>query len=176
MSAASDKAFVSSDVPALHKIMTHSFATEYSCNGGSYQASALFLTKASIAQNAPELLLNGVCVLGSAYFEGSMAGNDMALLSDLGVFPLANVSAEAAFNKQWVTGGDNTFKMDVDVVQGHTYSVLLARDDLRALFAVEVTKHDSSTGATTIDYAVLLYERHVVTDQSPGFAWNATNN
>jgi hypothetical protein len=159
MSAASDKAFVSSDVPALHKIMTHSFATEYSCNGGSYQASALFLTKASIAQNAPELLLNGVCVLGSAYFEGSMAGNDMAL-----------------FNKQWVTGGDNTFKMDVDVVQGHTYSVLLARDDLRALFAVEVTKHDSSTGATTIDYAVLLYERHVVTDQSPGFAWNATNN
>lgn len=161
-------------LPKLHQIQKHEFSQSYSC-GGSYNASALFLSTYSSNRNAPDLLYNGAC--GSdLYFEASTAGDDMSLLSDLGVFPLTNVTAMAAFNLKWQVGGDNKFFADVPVIQGHTYSALLSKSDIRALFAFTVVQLNQQTGALQLEYAVLMYEVMDVLAESPGWSWDTPNS
>lgn len=166
-------------LPTLHKIQQHKFSVPYSC-GGSYNSSALFLSSYSQSMNAPDLLYNGPggsppSCLTDLYFEASTAGDDMSVLSDLGVFPLTNVSAMHAFNVKWQTGFDNKFLTDVPVVVGHTYSALLSKSDIRALYAFTVVQLNHQTGALLLDYAVLMYEVANVVAESPGFSWDAPN-
>lgn len=126
--------------------------------------SALFLTNTSIAMGEPELLLDGTCQ-NDTYFTAITALG--AFMSDLGVFPLANVTAMAAINKRWVAGGENDFKSSMyNVVDGHTYSVVLSMYNLRTAFAFTIVKHNPFTGRMSINYAVLLYQRMSVTAES----------
>ena len=140
-------------LPVLHEIREATFSRPYSCGANGYESSALFLSQRVHAQNAPDLLYN----CGSAdYIEASTAGDDFSLISDLGPVPLESVDAAKAFNYQRVVGYDNTFREDIDVVLGHTYAVLIAKSDHRALFVLNVVAHTPGC-AMTIRYAVKQY-------------------
>ena len=79
-----------------------------------------------------------------------------------------------AFNAQNIFGKDNRFTDQADVKVNHTYSVMIARDDLRALFALRVTQLDGVNGIH-FDLAVLQYGITKGIATIPGFNWTETN-
>jgi hypothetical protein len=160
-------------LPTLHKIEEYTFQAPYSCNG-SFEKSALFLSQYSKTRNAPDLLFNGAC--GSPlYVEASTAGDDFSLISDLGTVSLDSVSASKAFNYQRAVGHDNTFTQTAQVIEGHTYTVLIAKSEIRALYAFTV-ESISPTGEMKIKYAVKSYSLHTTKTESSGFDWEIDNN
>lgn len=168
-------------LPSLHKIRPYKFALPYDCTGGNYTTAALFLSSYSQSRASPDLLYRAwggpvPRCLGGAYFSASTGGDDMSVIADLGVFPLANVSAHLAFNTANTVGQDDAFKADIPAVAGHTYSALLSKSDIRALFAFTVRSLNGQTGVLILDYAVLLYEVTNVVQASPGFSWTQGNS
>jgi hypothetical protein len=172
---------VTGELPALHQIYTATLTPSYGCRppaefSRGYQGTALFLSTYSRTRNAPDLLFNGAC--GSDdYFQASTAGDDMALIADLGTeVPLADVSAHKAFNVRNIAGTDNEskFAQSAPVALGHTYVVLLNKSDVRGLFAIRVTAHERNR-SVTLQYAVKQYQLLDVTAQSPGFDWGTQN-
>lgn len=168
------QAFADSALPQLHKISGHQFSAPYSCNG-SYEKSALFLSMYTKNINAPDLLFNGVCRKSSLYFEASTAGDDFSLISDLGKVSLESVSASKAFNYRRAVGEDNTFKENVKIQEGHTYSVLLSKSDVRALYIVTVDKINPDL-SLSIRYAVKSYSIVLRSEEVPGFNWEKGNH
>lgn len=172
---------VTGDLPALHQVYTATLTPSYSCRppaefATGYQGTALFLSTYSRTRNAPDLLFNGAC--GSDdYFHASTAGDDMALIADLGkAVPLADVSAHKAFNVRNIAASDNEskFARSAPVALGHTYVVLLNKSGVRGLFAIRVTAHERNR-SVTLQYAVKQYQLLDVTAQSPGFGWETQN-
>ncbi|CAF0974012.1 unnamed protein product [Didymodactylos carnosus] len=166
---------LSTTLPELHVIKEMSFKYPYSCQPGplSYEGCALFLTSYGVSRNMPDLLYNGACGSNN-YFQVMLAGDDFGLVSDLGDVALENVTASRAFNWERVVGQDNTFKEDMLVVQGHTYVALLAKSEIRALFAFRVEQFEPS-GPATIKYAVKQYGIIKSVQEAPGFSWDQTN-
>lgn len=159
-------------LPELHKIKKYTFEAPYSCNG-SYEKSALFLSGYSQQRNSPDLLFNGTC--GSPlYVEASTAGDDFALISDLGNVPLETVNARKAFNYKGVVGYDNVFKKSMPVSLGHTYVVLISKIFIRALWVFQVNDI-SSDGKMSISYAVKSYSIQTPEDEASGFDWAKGN-
>lgn|SRR5215831_12942189 len=166
-------------LPELHTIKTATLSPSYSCrpSGTGYQNTALFLSDYSRQRNSPDLLFNGAC--GSQdFFEASTAGDDMALVADLGRgVDLENVSAHLAFNMQNVHlfSAYSNFAEAVPVQRKHTYAVLLNKSDIRGLFLLTVTKHIANQ-QVDFRYAVKEYQILDVKGQSPGFDWNKGNS
>ncbi len=159
-------------LPDLHKIRTHVFTAPYSC-GGDYELSALFLSSHSKDSNAPDLLYNGAC--GSRnYIHATTAGDDFALIADLGEVSLESVSAEKAFNYERTVRQDNLFKEEVEVQKGHTYAVLISKSDIRALYVLKVESLVKG-GPMAIKYAVKSYSIQKSIVESPGFDWGRLN-
>lgn len=160
-----------SALPELHKIKEVTFETTYSCNG-DYETSALFLSDYAKRWNSPDLLINGAC--GSrVYIHTVTAGNDYGLVSDLGPVSLYEATAQKAFNWRRVVGHDNVYKEDMPIEQGHVYSVLVAKSDIRAQFFVEVVSMKDRK--VTLRYAVKNYELLEQVTESPGFSWDQKN-
>ena len=169
-------AFASSSpnaLPTLNQVGSGSLAIPYGCKGGSYNTSALFLSAYSKTSNDPDLLYNGACSEG-AYFEAALAGDDFAVITDVGVHDILNATSHKAFNWVNVAGSDNTFKQDVPVVAGHLYAVLITKSDVRALYWIKV-KSVTPRGPIEFDYAVRQYELVSVDQASPGFDWEKPN-
>jgi len=165
-------------LPELHTIRTATLSPSYSCKptGGGYQNTALFLSGYSRQRNSPDLLFNGAC--GSQdYFEASTAGDDMALIADLGKgVELETVSAHLAFNLQNVGSftAYSAFAQAVPVLRKHTYAVLLNKSEIRGLFLFTVTKHIANQ-EVDFRFAVKEYQILDVKAQSPGFDWTKGN-
>jgi len=166
----------STTLPELHVIKEISFKYPYSCQPGpsSYEGCALFLTSYGVSRNMPDLLYNGACGSNN-YFDVMLAGSDFGMLSDLGDVALENVTASRAFNWERVVGQENTFKTDVLVVKDHTYVALLAKSEIRALFAFRVEQFEPS-GPATIKYAVKQYGIIGSVEEAPGFSWDEPNH
>jgi len=163
-------------LPELHVIKRISLKYPYSCQPGplSYEGCALFLTDYGLSRNMPDLLYNGAC--GSDdYFDVMLSGDDFGLLSDLGDVPLENLTASRAFNYENMVGKANTFTNTIDVVQGHTYVTLLAKEEIRALIVFRVENYERS-GPATIAYAVKQYGVIQSVQDAPGFSWTETNH
>lgn len=167
---------ISIDLPELHVIHQITFKYPYSCQPGpsSFENCALFVTDYGRSRNQPDLLYNGACGSDND-FDVMLAGNDFGMLSDLGDVPLENVTASRAFNYENMVGKDNTFTSSIEVVKGHTYAALLAKQEIRALFVFRVDNYERS-GPATISYAVKQYGIIQSVQESPGFSWNATNH
>lgn len=164
------------DLPELHVIKRVSFKYPYSCQPSplSFEGCALFITNYGVTRNMPDLLYNGAC--GSDdYFEVMMFGNDFGMLSDLGDVPLENVTASKAFNYENMIGAANKFTNTIDVVKGHTYAALIAKEEIRGLFVFRVENYERS-GPATLSYAVKQYGVIQTVQDAPGFSWNATNH
>jgi hypothetical protein len=163
-------------LPELHVIKRISFKYPYGCQPGplSYEGCALFLTDYGLSRNMPDLLYNGAC--GSDdYFDVMLSGNDFGLLSDLGDVPLENLTASRAFNYENMVGKANTFTNTIDVVQGHTYVTLLAKEEIRALIVFRVENYERS-GPATIAYAVKQYGVIQSVQDALGFSWTEPNH
>jgi hypothetical protein len=166
-----------SQLPPLNVVQRATFSHPYSCAGSGqlgYDGSALFLSSYSRQRNAPELLYNGAC--GSIdYIEATTAGDDFGLIADLGPVPIQDVTSAMAFNYRRVVGSDNTFTQETPVLVGHTYTVLISKSDIRALFVLHVDEQFAD-GPMTISYAVKSYSVQASTASSPGFSWTETNS
>lgn len=154
------------NLPQLYKIQTIHLTGPYGCIPG-YNGSAIFLSEADRARNAPILLYDGNCPPQSTDFLCAMAGNDVASIADLGAVKLTSFSAnDAIFAKN--------FQDEPPVVEGHSYFAIIARDDLRAMLAWSVDKLYPN-GAADLSYAVMMYEEHTVTQESQGWDWSSHN-
>jgi hypothetical protein len=166
-------------LPDLNTIKTAALSPSYSCqsSGTGYQSTALFLSDYSRQRNSPDLLFNGAC--GSQdYFEAATAGDDMALIADLGRgADFSNLSAHLAFNLQNVHSfaAYSNFARQVPVQKQHTYAVLLNKSDIRGLFLVIVTNHVVNQ-EVDFRYAVKEYQILDVKAGAPGFDWNKGNS
>ncbi len=164
-------------LPELNTVGSVTFTHPYSCYGGggapSYEGSALFLSDYARQRNAPDLLYDGACG-STATLSAATAGDDFALIADLGEVPLAGVTPAMAFNLTQVVGGDNTFIRTAPVSVGHTYAVLISKSDIRALFVVHVDAQVAD-GPMTISYAVKSYAIQETVESAPGFGWGATS-
>lgn len=169
-------------LPELHTIKTVTLAPAYSCRSQAefqkgYQGTALFLSDYSKRRNSPDLLFNGAC-RGEDYFHSSTAGDDMALIADLGTdAPVEEITAHLAFNKQnlHVFDAYSKFARHVKVEAHHTYVVLLSKRDIRGLFIFTVTNHDPNQ-QVELKYAVKEYQIMDMKAQSPGFDWGQKNS
>jgi hypothetical protein len=169
-------------LPELHVIKATTLAPTYGCRSPEefqkgYQTTALFLSKYSKRRNSPDLLFNGAC-RGEDYFMSSTAGDDMALIADLGTdAPLEDITAHMAFNKRRVHLFEayTKFAQEVKVENNHTYVVLLNKREIRGLFIFTVTSHDPNQ-QVELKYAVKEYQVLDVKAQSPGFSWEQNNS
>lgn len=156
-------------VPELHIISEATLKVPYSCDG-SYEKSALFLSEYSKRRNSPELLYNGAC--GSQmYFDVNTAGDDMALIADLGAVPLERISAHVALDD----GQRLKFTTSAAVVVGHSYAVVISKSEFRGLFVFQV-ENFVADGELRLRYAVKSYAIQEATSSSGGFNWTNLNS
>ena len=168
-------------LPELHTINSVTLSPNYGCRSQEdfsrgYEKTALFLSDYSKRMNAPDLLFNGACK-SEDYFEASTAGDDMALIADLGTdISIEQLSAHLAFNKQNFHSfpAYSKFARAVKVEANHTYVVLLNKSDLRGLFIFTVTNYVPNE-RVKLKYAVKEYQILDVKAQSPGFSWGQEN-
>ena len=166
-----------SPLPELHKIRTATLSPSYSCRSKEdfqkgYQSAALFLSDYSKKRNNPDLLFNGAC--GSEnYFQASTAGDDMALIADLGEIALEDVTAHLAFYEKATGRSDlfSKFARAAKVEANHTYAVLLNKSDLRGLFLFTVVDYVPDQ-KVDLKYAVKQYQILDVRSGSSGFDWS----
>lgn len=167
-------------LPELNKIEKVTLGPAYGCRPRQefrkgYQQTALFLSDPSIDRNSPDLLFNGACN-SPDYFEGSTAGDDMSLIADLGEAPLESLPTQAAFykNGKRVNGNSADFNNEAAIVQGHTYTLLINKADVRGLLVFTVVRYEHNK-SVDMRYAVKEYQLLNVATQSKGFDWSATN-
>ncbi|HEY0320829.1 MAG TPA: hypothetical protein VGC66_07750 [Pyrinomonadaceae bacterium] len=178
MSASADQNY---NLPELHLIKTATLAPCYSCRTPEefqkgYSTTALFLSDYSKRRNSPDLLFNGFRG-GEDYFEASTAGDDMALIADLGAeVSVEKVSAHAAFNLRNVHSYPDFTKFSsvAKVEKNHTYAVLLNKGEVRGLFIFTVVSYVPNE-RVDLRYAVKEYQILDVKASSTGFDWVREN-
>lgn len=156
-------------LPTLNEIKTVVLEASYSCNG-SYEKSAVFLSKSSKESNAPDLLYRGTCRAGN-YIDASTAGDDFSLIADLGNVSLKKLTPSKMFNFENTVGRDNTFKGTAEIKLNHVYAVLSSQRDLRSLVAYKVVNHQRNGGTLTLNYAVKSYSIQKPVKIAPGWGW-----
>jgi hypothetical protein len=167
-------------LPELHKINSATLSPSYSCRSSDdfkkgYENTALFLSAFSKRRNSPDLLFNGAC--GSQdYFQASTAGDDMALIADLGAVTIEEMTAHRAFNVKGVHNfkAYSKFSDSVKVVPGHTYAVLLSKSEIRGLFIFTVDNYIPNQ-RVDLRYAVKQYQVLTSRTESVGFDWERKN-
>lgn len=171
-------------LPDLHTIKSITLSPSYSCRTPEgfqkgYEETALFLSAYSKQRNSPDLLFNGAC-RSEDYFQASTAGDDMALIADLG----ENISLEKLTAHDAVTGytplsatelKKPPFSDSAHIKIGHTYAVLLNKSEIRGLFVFTVTGYTQNK-QVELRYAVKEYQILRMTAQSSGFDWSAANS
>ena len=171
-------------LPELHTIKTATLAPSYSCRSTEefqtgYAGTALFLSDYSKKLNSPDLLFNGAC-RSENYFQAATAGDDLALIADLGEgLKLENISAQDVYSTFWPRKPpfvqETKYVTDVPVKLNHTYAVVLDKSNIRALFIFTVT---AFTPAQQVDlrYVVKNYQVQQTVAASSGFDWSKTNH
>jgi hypothetical protein len=167
-------------LPELHKIKTVTLSPSYSCRSKEdfqkgYESTALFLSDYSKKLNGPDLLFNGACG-GQDYFHSSTAGDDMALIADLGSLALEELNSQQAFNAQRVHSFDlySKFASSVKVEINHTYAVLVNKRAVRGLFFFTVADYVPNQ-KVALRYAIKEYQILNVLAESGGFDWERKN-
>jgi hypothetical protein len=178
MSVSADQNY---NLPELHVLKTTTLAPCYSCRSQEdfqtgYGTTALFLSDYSKRRNSPDLLFNGFRG-GEDYFEASTAGDDMALIADLGAgVSVEKLSAHSAFNLRNVHSQPNytKFAKVAKVEKNHTYVVLLSKMEIRGLYVFSVVNYVPNE-RVELKYAVKEYQIMGVKASSSGFDWGKEN-
>ena len=170
-------------LPELHIIKTATLSPSYSCRPNEefkkgYAGTALFLSAYSKQRNSPDLLFNGACN-STDDFEAATAGNDLALLADLGEgLSLANISAHDLYStfapNKPPFAQETKYVNHVPVKLNHTYAVILNKDEIRGLFVFTVVGYVPNQ-RVALRYVVKNYQVQQTIAASPGFDWGKTN-
>jgi hypothetical protein len=171
-------------LPDLHTIKTATLAPSYGCRSAEefrkgYEGTALFLSAYAKQRNSPDLLFNGACRSDDT-FEAATAGDDMALLADLGTgLTLENISAHDVYstfspNKPPFVQ-ETRYVNRVPVKLNHTYAVVLNKSEIRGLFIFTVVGYELNQ-RVELRYIVKNYQVQQTIAQSPGFDWGKTNH
>ncbi len=169
-------------LPELHVIKEATLSPNYSCRqteefSHGYENTALFLSDYARQRNSPDLLFNGAC--GSKdYFQAATAGDDMALLADLGEgVSLEDVTASRVFDLRSVHSLNTyaKFSDSVEVKLNHTYAVHINKHHIRALLVFTVSDYVPNK-KVALRYAVKSYQVVRIADESPGFDWERKNS
>jgi hypothetical protein len=173
-----------STLPELHVIKSVSLSPSYSCRPPEefqkgYAGTALFLSDYSRKRNSPDLLFNGAC-RSADEFQASTAGDDMALLADLGEsVPLESLTANDTFNGYRPQPASEVkqphFSNRVAVKLGHTYAALINKSDIRGLLVFTVTDYTPNR-QVVLRYAVKEYQISRRVAESAGFDWSKPNS
>jgi len=169
-------------LPTLHVIRQQTLSPSYSCRPREefqqgYQKTALFLSDYSKRLNSPDLLFNGAC-RSDDVFDVSTAGDDMALIADLGAeVAIEDVTAHLAFNLQNVASpaAFSKFTLSSKVMLNHTYVVLINKSDIRGLFIFTVVGYEKNA-QVDIKYVVKCYQIINQVEASKGFDWEQKNS
>lgn len=181
MLAASVSADQNYNLPELHVLKSVTLAPCYSCRSQEdfqkgYSNTALFLSDYSKRRNSPDLLFNGFRG-GEDYFEASTAGDDMALIADLGAeVSIEKLTAHNCFNLRGVHSYPDyaRFARVVKVEKNHTYAVLLSKAQIRGLYVFTVVNYVPNE-RVDLRYAVKEYQIMDVKASSAGFDWGREN-
>ena len=163
-------------LPELHKIKHVSLSPSYSCrskqeSGKGYGNTALFLSDYSKSRNAPELLFNGACKSPDD-FVVQTAGDDLDVITDYGDIPLASLVAQHVFSPQRRTDSLAKFAQAARTEIGHTYGVLINKQEARGFFYFRVVAYVPNQ-SVELEYVVEDYQVHRVEARSSGFSWDA---
>jgi hypothetical protein len=171
-------------LPDLHIIKTATLSPSYSCRTSEefkkgYEGTALFLSAYSKQRNSPDLLFNGACQ-STDDFQAATAGNDLALLADLGVgLSLENISAQDLYSTFWPHKPpfvqETKYVNLVPVKLNHTYAVMLNKSEIRGLFVFTVVGYVPNQ-RVDLRYVVKNYQVQQTVAASPGFDWGKTNH
>lgn len=148
-------------LPTLYKIVRVTLSPSYSCRSAEdiakgYANTALFLSDYSKSLNGPELLFDGACG-SSDYFGGQTAGDDLDVITDYGDVSLTDWAAGNAFSPLRRTDSIATFAARANVQVGHTYGVLINKDNVRGLLYFRVTAYVPNQ-KVDLEYAVMDYQ------------------
>lgn len=182
LSSAQAAAKIDYVLPVLHVIKEVTLSPSYSCRttddfNKGYQQTALWVSEYSKCRSTPDLLFNGAC--GSDdYFQASTAGDDMALIADLGQnVLLEDLTAQRVFNLKAVAKDEayTRFRSEAKVNNNHTYAVLLNKGDLRGLVIFTVIDHVKNE-RVVLKYAVKMYDVFPERRSSSDFSWEKKNS
>lgn len=163
------------NLPELHVIKTVALSPSYGCRPAEefqkgYMGTALFLSDYSRRRNSPDLLFNGACE-SQDYFDVSTAGDDMALIADLGTgLSVEKITAHSAFNVKGALPHFTKFERIVKVAKDHTYAVLVNKREIRGLYVFTVVDYVPNK-RVGLRYAVKEYQIMSVKAASAGFDW-----
>ena len=183
VSSSAQKVAQKYELPELHTIKTITLSPSYSCREKDefqkgYRNTALFLSSYSKQQNSPDLLFDGACRSEDS-FSASTAGDDFALIADLGAeVSLEDVSASQAFNLKRANSYSekSKFVKSVKVQLNHVYAVLLNKSEIRGLFVFKVIEYVPNE-KVTLSYAVKSYQIMPSGQiRSEGFDWEKKSN
>lgn len=169
-------------MPTLHTIHEATLSPAYGCSPkGETQIapdnSALFLSGYSKRRNSPDLRFSGACGAEDSFY-ASTAGDDMALVADLGdQAKLEELTTQSAFflGETKAFKGYTKFTQAVKVEPNHVYAALLNKGEIRGLFVFVVTDYEKNK-RVSIRYAVKEYQVDATWKaSSPGFDWGKTN-
>jgi hypothetical protein len=168
-------------LPVLHLIQEVSLSPSYSCRSSEdfrkgYAETSLFLSAYSKQRNSPDLVFDGACNSDDS-FEASTAGNDMALIADLGEnVSLESLTAQKTFNINNIARNDSytKFTKRINVLKDHTYAVLLNKSEIRGLFVFSVVGYEKNK-KVTLKYAVKMYEIFPNSIRAEDFNWQKEN-
>jgi len=169
-------------LPTLHVIRQQTLSPSYSCRPveefqQGYQNTALFLSDYSKRRNSPDLLFNGACRSDENRFDVSTAGDDMALIADLGAeVSIEDVTAHLAFSLQNIASlaAYSKFTRSAVVMLDHTYAVLINKSEIRGLFIFTVVGYEKNA-QVDIKYVVKSYQIINQVEESKGFDWEKKN-
>ena len=162
-------------LPELDKVMRTTLSPSYSCRSEEefqkgYGNTALFLSAYSRKRNSPELVFNGACKSEDS-FRGQTAGDDLDVITDYSDVPLTDLTAEHVFSPRRTTDSMASFGSRSRTQIGHTYGVLINKNEIRGFFCFKVIAYVPNK-SVELEYVVLDYEILSVAGRSPGFAWD----
>jgi len=161
-------------LPDLLVIKNHTFPLPWGC--GSYDQASLWLSNFSKKMNSPDLLYNS-CVSCSATCSQTFSVNTVVWDSSaIAKFPqgtdLTTLSASTLIAFDWARAPMWETSGWVSVAVGATYGVIIAKENIRSIYAFQVV-NASVNGPVTINYGVFSYELMQVVKESPGSSWSA---
>lgn len=162
-------------LPELHKIRHVTLSPSYSCRSkeeavSGYANTALFLSANSKNRNRPELVFNGACK-SPDYFGGQTAGDDFDVITDYGDVPLESLTLSQAFSPLRRTDSLAAFTHTAKVQAGHTYGMLINKDECRGFLYFRVLSYVPNQ-KVELEYVVMDYQVLRREAQSPGFTWD----
>ena len=167
-------------LPELHKIKTFIIDHSLNCtpedNGIGFQ-----ITPTSKFTHYSNAFIACSSIDGSKLLEiyPSPYGDNFGLVADLGDTPIESVTAAKAFYLENRAGKENIFRRASEIKENHTYAIIEATGEYRALWIMRVLRLPNVNAGDKhpiiIQFVVKSFYLFQNIDQALDFDWNREN-